>query len=376
MNLAICSAGELFGGVERQIMDLCRFQVSSTGTAPVVVLFFDRELADRLRQEGIDPVILRGRNRYDPRMVDSLVDLILEREIDVVHAHGYKATIACALAKRKVQFGLVKTEHGMVEASPRKPISWLKSRLNFSFEQILTRKYVDTVCYVTDDINNFFKSFHRGINRRTVHNGIEPLSRNNFQRPEDLPVDEINLGIVGRVSEVKGIPIAIKAMNQLRVPGKVRLNIIGTGKLVSVLKAVVAETPMAESVHFLGFRRNIYDYLAHLDVLLMPSYHEGLPYTLLEGMSLGRPIVATRVGGLQEVIRDGHNGLLCPVGEAAPLAACLSRVLTDTTLGHELGRNARSDQTRFYTLETMGTKYSEVYGQINPHRENGGRVGG
>jgi len=374
MNLAICSAGELFGGVERQILDLCRFWVSRSGSGPSVILFFDHELAERLRQNGIDPIVLQGKSRYDPRIVDSLVDALRSRDIDVVHAHGYKATIACALARRKVHFGLVKTEHGRVEGTRRQPVTWVKSQLNFRLEQLLTRKHVDAVCYVTDDIRSFFDRFHRGMVRRTIHNGIEPLSRDAYPRPPDLPPDEINLGIVGRVSEVKGIPVAIEAMKKLGVSGKVRLNIIGTGKLVGQLQAMVSNSPLADSVYFLGFRRNVYDYLAHLDVLLMPSYHEGLPYTLLEGMSLARPIVATRVGGLQEVIKDGYSGLLCPAGEAAPLAACLDRVLTDTALGIEMGRNARTDQVENFTLESMGTKYEEVYGLSRSRANNGDGV--
>lgn len=372
-ELAIVSVGELFGGVERQILDLCRFRLAGGGSPPTVALFFDRELAARLRQLGLEPVILRGRSRYDPRLVDALAELLRARGVEVMHAHGYKATIACALAKRKVPCGLVKTEHGKPEARPGQPVAWLKARLNLALDRFLTRRYVDVVCYVTDDIAAYFARPHRGLRRQTVPNGIEPLSRADHARPADLPAGEIHLGIVGRVSAVKGIPIAIEALQLLRVPGTVRLKIIGTGPLVEPLRRAVAAAGLGEAVQFLGFRRNVFDYLAHLDILLMPSYHEGLPYTLLEAMSLERPIVASGVGGLREVLRDGDTGLLCPPGAAGPLAACLQRLLTDPELGAQLGRRARLDQGRRFTLETMGDRYADIYRRVRP---SAGREGG
>ena len=221
MKLAICSVGELFGGVERQILDLCTYFERSAAGVPLVVLFHDRELAGQLRARGIEPIILSGRNKYDFRMVGQLARLLAQHQIDVVHAHGYKAVIACALAKKEYSFRLVKTEHGKLEARIAQPISWLKSQANFKIEQFFTRRAVDHVCYVTRDIGSFFDSHHEGMARTVVHNGMAPLAMGAFPRPSDLPEGRFNIGIIGRVTGVKGIPFALEALSREGVPSTV-----------------------------------------------------------------------------------------------------------------------------------------------------------
>ncbi len=361
MNLALFSVGELFGGVEQQVLDLCSFRRAGGQSAPLVILFHDRELASRLRGIGIEPVFLGGRHRYDTKIVGDLVEVLRRQETEVVHVHGYKATIVAAMAKRHLPFALVKTEHGMVEARLSRPLAYLKSRVNSGLELFYTRRAVDAVCYVTDDISRRFEAAHRGLIRQTVHNGIEPLPVGQFERPADMSADVFQLGIVGRVTAIKGIPVAIEAMRLLSIDTPVVLNIIGTGVLVESLQEMARRLGLADVVRFLGFQRNINDYMAHLDVLLMPSYHEGLPYTLLEAMSLSRPVVVSDVGGLREVIRDGHNGLLCPPGQPAAWARSLERLIADRALGEALGANACADQSRSLTLEFMGSAYEEVY---------------
>ena len=82
------------------------------------------------------------------------------------------------------------------------------------------------------------------------------------------------------------------------------MNIIGTGPLTAELKGLAEELGVSDRVRFLGFKKNVYDYMAHCDALIMPSLHEGLPYTVLEAMSLGLPVIASRVGGLAEVLEQ------------------------------------------------------------------------
>ena len=361
MRLAICSVGELFGGVERQILDLCTFLRRRGLGDPLVTLFHDRELAAQLRRGGLAPVILQGGSRYDWRLVARLTGLLAEHRIDVVHAHGYKATIAAALAKRRLGFRLVKTEHGKREATLAHPVAWLKARANLGLDGFLTRRYADQVLYVTHDIQAHFAAPHRGLVRATVHNGIDPLSAAATTRPADLPADRFNVALVGRVTAVKGIPLALAAMAGDEVPPEVHLVVIGTGPLLASLQREAAERGLSDRVSFLGFRQNIYDYLAHVDVLLMPSYHEGLPYTLLEAMSLARPVVASRVGGLAEVLRDGETGLLVEPGATDQIAAAVGRLARDRDLGRALGRAAQDLQARRFTLDVMGQGCLDAY---------------
>jgi glycosyltransferase involved in cell wall biosynthesis len=369
-SLALCTAGELFGGVERHVLDLCTFVQQRTGAHPHLAVFHDGELAARARAAGVPTEVLRGRHRYDLRLSDELTRLVLSTGIRVLHAHGYKATIVCALAKRRMNRGvvgdaehnvrLIRTEHGLIEPVGS-AIGWAKMHVNWALDLLATRRSVDAVCYVTADLEHHYRNLHEGLLRRVIHNGIQPLDRDSFVRPRDLEPGFFHLGIVGRVTGVKGIASAIRAIETSRIPAIVRLNVIGTGPSEESLGSLSATLGLQGRVRFLGFKPNVHEYMAHLDALLMPSLHEGLPYTLLEAMSLGLPIIASRVGGLAEVLRDGQTGILVPAGDVSRLALAIEQVVARGEAARALGLEAAAEQRRGYTLETMGQAYWQVY---------------
>jgi glycosyltransferase involved in cell wall biosynthesis len=165
------------------------------------------------------------------------------------------------------------------------------------------------------------------------------------------------------VTRVKGLEYAIRAVAGLDPELKVVLNIIGTGPLVGELKALAEELGVGDRVRFLGFKDNVYDYLAHIDVLIMPSMHEGLPYTILEAMSLGVPIIASRAGGLVEAIDDNENGLLVPVGDIVALSKMISILERNRDTGEKLSILGRASQIKKYSLGTMGAGYRNSYEQ-------------
>ncbi len=360
MRLAICSAGELFGGVERQILDLCTYWRRTNDTDPDVVLFHNNELAVQLRGKGVEPVILSG-GKYDPRLAWRLADLIATRGIDVVHVHGYRALITCALARDKVPFRIVKTEHGLPETGGGTLLTRTRTRLNARLDQHFTRRRADSVCYVTRDIASKYDHIHRGLDRHHVPNGIDPLHRDDYPCPPELQQPGVHIGMVGRVSAVKAIDVAIRAFAALDAESAARLWIIGTGPLRDPLEELARSLGAESRVRFLGFKQDIYSYLAHLDMVLMPSWHEGLPYSLLEGMSLGRAFVVSRVGGLQEVITDGVTGLLVPPGDIASLGGALAALIGDPEQRNRLGAAARAEQAASYTLDAMGRSYDGIY---------------
>jgi len=356
MRIAVCAMGELFGGVERHILDLCRYLRRAGLPDPLILLFHDARLAAGLRDQGLDPVIVAGANRYDPAMISRVASLLRDARIDVVHVHGYKATVVCGLAAPRAGCRVLKTEHGRLEAGRDRPMAWLKSRLNFRLEQWVTRRHVDHVCYVTDDIARSFAGAHRGLARTTVPNGIDPLDRAAYPRPDDLPADAFNVGIVGRVSPVKGIDFACDAFARPEVPAAAVLHVIGTGPLEASFRARAAAGD--GRLRVLGFRENVYAYLAHLDLLLMPSHHEGLPYTLLEAWSLGCPLAVSRVGGLAEVLPEAEGIAFYPVGDVPAIAGAVAAAAARGP-GHRPTLPPCP-----LTLEAMGAAYLDIMGGL------------
>lgn len=357
--IAIVTAGELFGGAERHVLGLGA-HLRERGLQPHVILFHEQELASRCRGDGLPVTILATRGSYDltgPRRLDRLLGELGAR---LVHVHGYRAAVNAALAPTVRP--LVCTVHGQGEPSWRTPRGWLKDRFYRAAEARACRRRRAVICFVTADLHRRHARHYPGLDLRTVHNGIAPLDRATL--PPAVPplgAGRLHALAIGRLTRVKGIEHAITALSLLPAGHSWQLDLVGDGGLRNELSALAVQLGVADRVTFHGFRRDAESLLAGADALIMPSRHEGLPYALLEAMSLGVPAIASNVGGLAEVLRDGETGLLSPFGDAHALAAALQRLGTDQELRRALGAGAAAEQRRRYTLAAMGERYEEAY---------------
>jgi glycosyltransferase involved in cell wall biosynthesis len=356
-GVAICSVGELFGGVERHILGLLQ-GLASQGVPATLVLFTDAELAAQARGQGFDVVVLPGRNAEMIATARRLAALLAERGIGLVHAHGYKAMVYCAIARMFRPFGIVKTEHGLAE--PMAGLAAIRERMYRWADRVATRRTGACVCYVTADLA---RQHAAGDSAPIViPNGVPPMEPADWPVPPEYDGVPFKAADVGRLDTVKGHHVAIAALTA-GAPADAHLFFLGTGPREAMLRELAERSGVAERVHFLGFRRDVLGYIGHADALLMPSLHEGLPYTLLEAMALGTPIVASRVGGLAEVLRDGETGLLVPVGDADALGLALSNLAGNVSLRRSLAVHARREQREHFTLEAMTCRYLEIYRQ-------------
>jgi glycosyltransferase involved in cell wall biosynthesis len=259
---------------------------------------------------------------------------------------------------------MVKTEHGLPEPMGGGPIRSLRNRLYYFSDRGATRIAHATVCYVTENLRTYYRHAHSGLRTRVIPNGVATMDRSQFPRPPEMCDDWFNLVIVGRLDIVKGHHLAIEAIAAGSIPRDIHLHIVGVGPCEEELRTLAEARGVTNRVHILGFRRNIYDYIAHCNILLMPSLHEGLPYTLLEAMALGIPIIASRVGGLAEVIQDEVTGLLVPSQDALALTQSIRRLYDDPALRSQLGDQARHLQQAKYSLEAMIENYLVVYREL------------
>jgi len=369
-RIAICSVGELFGGVERHILGLMR-GLQARGVEPVLLLFHDRELASQARDQGVTPVLLPDRNWSMLAAATQMAELLIRKKIGIVHVHGYKAMICAALARRKHPVVIVKTEHGLPEPMAGRPVLALRERLYRSMDAWVTRATDTVVCYVSADLMAHYRKQHAGLRHAVVANGISIGDARGSSRPPEFRQDRFNVAVVGRLDTVKGHHVAIEALARIgKQEPRVELFFIGTGPCESQLKALAVRRGVASRIHFLGFQRNIYDFIAHCDTLLMPSLHEGLPYTLLEAMALGAPIVASRVGGLAAVLQDGRSGVLVPPGDVSALASAVTEILGNLELRRRLGAYAQQVQQSRYSLAVMTDQYLEVYRTLGSQGKN------
>ena len=177
-----------------------------------------------------------------------------------------------------------------------------------------------------------------------------------------LPVGEFQILFVGRIEALKGIDTLIRASQLLVTSGELsrpfRVQIIGgdveesleqLGSEMARLRKLVADLNMEQRVHFLGSRRQreLPAYYAAADVVVMPSYSESFGMVALEAMACGRPVIASRVGGLAYLVQDGVTGFHVQEGSAEEMAARLAELLRETPRLERMGAVARGEAEKY-----------------------------
>ncbi len=201
-----------------------------------------------------------------------------------------------------------------------------------------------------------------------VHNGVD-LAR--YDRTEACctlaedyglePGAQI-VGVVGRLEPEKGHPTLIDAWPRvLRAVPDAYLLIVGEGSRREALEHQVAELGIGSRVIFTGRRDDVPAVTAALDVAVLPSYREAQGLTILEAMALSRPVVASNVGGIPEMVEDGRTGLLVPPHDPEALAAAITRLLVDHPLADMLARAGHDLVHERFCLELMVRSIEDLY---------------
>jgi glycosyltransferase involved in cell wall biosynthesis len=201
---------------------------------------------------------------------------------------------------------------------------------------------------------------------KIVHCGVRPerYRRDPGRRPGQRAI------FVGRLDAVKGVPLLIEAFAAVReAHPEARLAVVGDGPARAALEAQAAALGIAAATEFLGYRAQdeVADLLAGADLLVLPSFAEGLPVVLMEAMASGLPVIATRVAGVAELVEDGVSGLLVPPGDVESLAAALRRLLADPALGARMGAAGRAQvEAAFDSDAEAGWLVELLAGSLGP----------
>jgi glycosyltransferase involved in cell wall biosynthesis len=287
---------------------------------------------------------------------------VQEFKPDVIHAHNlfFRTTEAVALLHRFFRVPLVTTLHlGALEGDER--LLGLLVRL---YEATLGRyvmRVSNAVTAVSAAVAEHGGQVSGARHRiQVIPNGVDTQVFQPGQFPE--PPEII---FVGRLVPNKGPLTMIRAaaaVNQ-RYP-EARFTLVGDGPQRQRLEREAARLGIAGAVRFTGVRDDIPKMLRQSTLFVRPSTLEGLPLTVLEAMACGLPVVATPVGGTPEVVRDGEQGLLVPVADAAALAEAILKLLDDPAAAAEMGRRGRETVLHGYGWENVVARTEEVYREV------------
>ena len=209
---------------------------------------------------------------------------------------------------------------------------------------------------------------------RVIRNGVD-LDRFTTVRADrkglfpDLGTRSQLIAVVANMNvETKGHADLIRAAAEVsREFGDAKFLLIGDGAERARLEAMTAELGLSKTVLFLGRRNDVPSILACCDLFVLPSWAEGLPNSVLEAMAAGLPVVATRVGGIPEIIDDGVNGLLVAPRDSHALAAAILQLLGNEELAKQLGRSAQDRVRAQFNFERLLSELDSLYVEARPH---------
>jgi glycosyltransferase involved in cell wall biosynthesis len=255
------------------------------------------------------------------------------------------------------------THHGKIEGLPH----WREKLHTWSINQRIANILV-AVSEKTREtaLQEGIRAEHIAV----IQNGIVPVSiealdRLNTRKEMGVEETDVLLLSVGRLVHQKAHEILIAAMPAvLKQFPNTKVGICGDGFLRSELDAQIKGLGLEKSVMLLGRFDNVTKFLAAADVFVLPSRWEGLPIALLEAMSVGLPVIATRVEGVDEVIVDGEHGLLVPVEDVVALAEAIRKLLNAPTRRIQMGLSAKRRLMEAYSIDHMGEKYLSLMMQI------------
>lgn len=284
--------------------------------------------------------------------------LVRDREIDLVHTHmPLPASVArVALPGRRPAF--VHTEHNM----------WGRYRPPTRWANAATYRRNARAIAVSDGVAASIRS---SVPVEVIVHGTDPrlvvrgdAARAAARTALDLPADALVVGSVGNFTAKKDQATLLRAFAPRPARGRdVVLVLVGLGPLEDDLRALAVELGIGDRVRFPGSRDDVFALLPAFDVFALSSRFEGLPIALLEAMASGVAPVATRVGGIPEVITDADDGLLVDPGDPGALARALDRVLGDDALRGRLGEHAR-DRALTFDLANAVRRTEAIYASI------------
>jgi glycosyltransferase involved in cell wall biosynthesis len=327
-----------------------------------------------LRELGVPAIEFAARSLRDRQTYRRVRAFVEEEKIDVVHAHLTFSATWSALLSRETGIPSVATLH-VAPTATRQFRNTLRHRLATDARDWVMRKTLNRwssrVITVSEALRQTYlaKGDLRPEKVTVVHNGIElerfrqdrAATRARLEREFDIPAGAPILVTVSVLRPAKGIEYLLDAVRS--VPGAIFL-ILGDGNMREEWQAVAAQQGIADRVRWAGYRTDVHTILAGCDALVHPSLDDAFPTVLLEAMAAGLPVVATRVGGIPEIVVHGQTGLLVPPADAPALSAAIAELLADRERMRRMSELATETALTRFSTAAWVSRLTKVYDEV------------
>ncbi len=337
-----------WGGIERYVMYLSQ-GLDSQGIENCVACPAGSPLSKRVANSI--PISVKG--RVSPAAIGSYVKILRQGKFDVIHAHFSPDFMTVGLAARMARTPLrIMTRHVAL------PMSASKVRRNlFLFEHIIP---------VSDAVMKVLKGSGVPPHRMTVAKaGVPSLtvskSRDEVRQGLGLKPEDFAVGNFGRLVADKGVSVLVDAAPYCKGTS---FHVFGEGPEKAALLRQIADKDAGKFIKLHGFVSEVENLMNAMDAVAIPSvWAEAFPYAALEAFSLGVPVIASKIGGLPELVHDGVNGLLFKPGDVEGFITNVMILKADRSLGPGLGETGKEVHASRYTVEKMGARIAAVYKQ-------------
>lgn len=360
------------GGGEQHVLTLLEgFQGQNVTVR--LVLFSHGKLEQAARDLGVETHVFPKRFRGDLEPLIRLTRFIRDKRIDIVHTHLISGNLYGRIAGRLAGVqGLVSTvHHSRKDAVGNFAIPFMQEM--FFHGDNLMGLMSDRLITPSEDLKQLLMNYRVPHSKifsipNAINNAKTQCSPNNIircRRALGISAEFKIVGMVGRLVPVKNFELYIQAAKEVIEQGvRAKFLIIGDGPLRAKLEDLTRALNMQEHIVFTGFRDDVFILVALMDLFVLCSKSETNPIALMEAMASGKPVIATDVGGVSELITHGRDGWLCPSNDTLSLSRSIKFLLQQTDRAGALGDAARQKINKTYALNKVTGQLLSVYKQM------------
>jgi glycosyltransferase involved in cell wall biosynthesis len=310
-------------------------------------------------------------NRYSISSILKLRNVIDKKKFDIIHSQGARADFFSRISARIPDKPcLISTVQMPVDGFN---VGMLRRGIYRLIEKF-SEKSVDCFIVVSDGLIDILKNHHNISENKIykVFNGIETrlynseqksdCSKNIIRRSFGISNTEFVIGAIGRFCWQKGFEYLIRSLPDvlLKYPD-VKVLLVGDGPLRKTIKDLTKFLSIEKNVIFTGFRNDIKDILSSMDIIVVPSLVEGFPMIILEAMAMEKPIVATRIDGITEQLKDEKEGILIPPRNPLSIATAIFKIKENSGFANKIGRAAGKKVKKYFSVNRMIKETENIY---------------
>lgn len=361
------SSGDLWAGAEVQMFHLVK-SLAAQGCQIRAILFNEGILSNKLRVCGIPVEVLEEKRTTPLSLLTGIYKQLNTYKPDIIHTHGYKENILASIANLAgIKAKSLRTVHGDSEFH----VPWWKPHRKFQhFLNRVSANYLqDAIIAVSPALGKTLTQRHPANKIHILQNAIDiqTIIHSASEPPSTrYPHMCFNIACIGRLVPLKRQDILINLMPDLleQAGCPVHLHLFGDGPEYARLAALIKNQCLEQHVSLHGGVTPLYPHMQQMDLIVMPSDHEGLPMTLLEALALQRPIVAHAVGGIPHVLGEGQFGKLVHMHTAKGYLDAILEILKTPQQIRARAQLGFEHLKKHYAIDTQVHQYDRLYRQL------------